>query len=214
MSRSISIYLFVISAGLAFAQLDSNSITVTASRTSTIQPDQAVFSVVVSSDLNSSLTDVLSALQPAGLTLANFSGVTTNGFYYSTANPFPQQLLSLQWTFQLVAPLASTKSTVATLTSLQSSVPKMNKNLGASFSLQGTQVSPQAQQSQTCDLAGLITDAQAKAQTLATAGARTLAGLLSLSSSTTTPGSTASGVTSSFPPLTCSVTAKFGLLGN
>lgn len=215
MSRSISIHLFVIFAGLAFGQLDSNSVTVTASRSATVQPDQAVFSVVVTSDLNSNLNDVLTAVQPAGITITNFSGVSSNSLVFiSGVNQQGQQIL--QWAFQLLAPLTNTKSTVTSLASLQSSVPKANKNLSVSFSIQGTQVSQQAQQGQTCDVAGLINDARTKAQTLASAGGRTVGGLLAMSSSTTggAPSSAVLGIASPLLPQTCSVTVKFSLLGS
>src|SRR5437879_1708715 len=60
---------------LAFAQLDSNSVTVTASRNVNLQPDQTVFSVRVDSGLNTSLDDILIALQGSGIGIGNFSGV-------------------------------------------------------------------------------------------------------------------------------------------
>jgi hypothetical protein len=209
MSRKIPVHLFVISAGPAFAQLDSNSIIVTASRTAGVQQDQGVFSIMVASDLNSSLGDVLAVVQPAGIGLSNFSTVSTTTAYVNG-----QQIQKLQWTFQLIAPLATIKTTAGTLTTLQASAPKSNPNLTVSFSLQGTQVSAQALQSQTCDFLGLIGDAQAKAQALASAGGRTLAGLLAMSTSTGSPYVTATGVTSASLAQTCSISVKFGLLGN
>ena len=66
----------IVFASLAFGQLDSNSVTVTASRGVSVQADQAVFGVFVDSGLNTSLDDVLAALQGSGITVANFSGVT------------------------------------------------------------------------------------------------------------------------------------------
>src|SRR5260370_31326366 len=79
-----ALFLALVSGSLAFAQLDSNSITVSASRSGTLQPDQALFVVSVQSDLNTSLNDVLAALQGSGITSANFSGVSGNsGFTIS-----------------------------------------------------------------------------------------------------------------------------------
>ena len=66
---------FLLSASLAFGQLDSNSITVTASQSVNLQPDQVLFAVYVSTPLTASLDDVLAAVKGAGITSANFSGV-------------------------------------------------------------------------------------------------------------------------------------------
>jgi hypothetical protein len=52
---------------LAFGQIDSNSITVTASNNVSLQPDQAVFGTTVQSGINTGLDDVLMALQGSGI---------------------------------------------------------------------------------------------------------------------------------------------------
>src|ERR1039457_5310745 len=59
-------------------QVDSNSITVSSSKpTANVTPDQVVFAITVSTPLNTNLSDVLPAVQSAGLTSANFSNVFT-----------------------------------------------------------------------------------------------------------------------------------------
>ncbi|HLX43565.1 MAG TPA: hypothetical protein VKR43_09030 [Bryobacteraceae bacterium] len=72
MSRKIPVHLFVISAGLAFAQLDSNSITVRASRSFTVQPDLAVFSAPISGTKSavSTLTSLQSTVPKANSNLS------------------------------------------------------------------------------------------------------------------------------------------------
>jgi hypothetical protein len=197
MLRHISVALFLICAPFAIAQTDSNSVTVTASRTIPLQADQAIFSVSVNAGSNSTLDDVLAAVQPAGITIANFSSVFT-------VNATPIQPL-LQWTFTLVGPLTNTKATVATLTNLLSTVAKANAGLAVSFSLQGTQVSPQAAQSQPCAFPDLLSDAQAKAQALASSASRFVSGILALATSI----SNQTGATSQ----TCTATVKFSLVG-
>jgi hypothetical protein len=197
MPKRISAALFLICVPFAIAQTDSNSVTVTASRTLPIQADQAIFSVYVSAGSNSTLDDVLAAVQPAGITLANFTSVFTLN---AALNP-----PLLQWTFTLVGPLTNTKATVATLTNLQSAVAKANSGLTVSFSLQGTQVSPQAAQLQPCAFPDLLSDAQAKAQTLVTSASRFVSGILALATSI----SNQSGATSQ----TCTATVKFSLVG-
>jgi hypothetical protein len=193
--------LLLTSAAFAFGQLDSNSVTVTSSHNTAPLPDQAVFSVTVTSGSGTSLTDVVSALQGSGITLANLSGVTTlssgspTGIGIPPPGPFTPPLY---WTFTLVVPLANTMATVAMLTGLQQTVPQKNSSLTLSFSIQGTQVSQQLLQSQPCVISDLLTDARAQAQTLAASGGRILSGILALSSAT-------SG---------CTVTVKFALLGS
>lgn len=143
MSRLALILIF---GSLAFGQLGSNSVTVTATRSTTLQPDQATFSVSVSSSLQTAFSDVLTALQPAGITIANLTGVGSNTNY----GPLGQATTTVQWTFSLVAPLTGTSGTVAMLTALETSVAQANPNLTVSFAINGTQVSTQLQQSQTC----------------------------------------------------------------
>lgn len=66
--------LVFIPASLAFAQLDSNSVTVTASANFTVQPDQVLFDVILTAPITSSLDNVLAALAGSGITQANLSG--------------------------------------------------------------------------------------------------------------------------------------------
>jgi hypothetical protein len=211
-----ALLLAVVSASFAFAQLDSNSITVSASRSANLQPDQALFAVFIQSDLNTSLNDVLAALQGSGITAANFSGVNSNfGF-----SPSPGQSPTIQWAFGLPVPLTKTKDTVATLTALQQNIGQKNPSLTLSFSIQGTQVSQQLLQSQTCSIPDLLADARTQAQTLAAAGGVTLGTILAMSSPTSSVATAArqdyplnTGISSSSafgPP--CVLTVKFAVL--
>jgi uncharacterized protein YggE len=106
--------------------------------------------------------------------------------------------VQLQWAFTLPAPLANTKATVASLTTLQTNIANANNGLTLSFSITGTQVSTQLAQSQTCSLTALIASATTQAQSLAAAGGLTLGPILALSSATASP-----------PP--CTVTVKFSV---
>src|SRR5947207_11295095 len=102
--RIIDVGLFA-SASLLFGQLDSNSITVTASRSVYLQPDQIVFSVSVSSPTDATLDDILAALQGSGITAANLSGSFGSLSVFAGGQT--------EWIFALPAPLANIKSTVA-----------------------------------------------------------------------------------------------------
>jgi uncharacterized protein YggE len=193
MRKSGLVFLLVSCVPLAFAQLDSNSITVTASQTATLQPDQAIFSLTVQSPVTTGFDDVLAALQPVGVTAANFTGVSSSSSGVSRLGA-----VQLQWAFTLPAPLANTKATVASLTTLQTNIANANNGLTLSFSISGTQVSTQLAHSQTCSLTALIASATTQAQSLAAAGGLTLGPILALSSATASP-----------PP--CTVTVKFGV---
>jgi hypothetical protein len=186
--------LFLISGAYAFAQTDNNSLTVTVSRASNPQADQAQYSVYVNTGLDKTLDDVLAAVQPVGLTIANLLTVSTLSVLSSNGP-------GLQWTFTLVAPLSGTGATIASLTNLQKTIAKTKSGIALSFTLQGTQVSSQALQSQTCSLAGLLMDANGKAQSLAGASQRFVSGLVALATS----------VNQGQP--TCSMTAKYSLVG-
>ena len=215
----------VMFASLAHGQLDSNSVTVTSSRGTSLQADQAVFAVFVDSGPTASLDDVLAALQGSGITLANFSGVnTTNApiLFVPPPNLPPQPPPPmLEWAFGFPVPLSKLKDTFATLTTLQQGIAKKNNGLSLTFRVQGTQVSPQLLQQQTCSLTDLIADARAQAQKLASAAGLNVGNVLALSSftSATVPSSVVPVISSggffSTGPLVaapnCSATVKFAL---
>jgi len=194
MSLTNRILLVFLTAAAAFAQLDSNSVTVSASRGTTIQADQVVFAITVSSGLDVNLTDVVAAVQSAGLTLSNFQSVSTTPVYQILPTGTPQPGMpppALQWVFALPVPISKLKDTTATLTTLQQSIARNNNGMTISFSIAGTQVSVPLQQSQTCPLPDLLSDARTQAQKMAEAANMTLGAILAMSGSTATvqPGS-------------------------
>src|SRR5438874_1912535 len=210
MLKRILIIALVACTSVAFAQLDSNSVTVTASRNPNLQPDQAVFAVRVISGLTTSLDEIIAALQGSGLGLANFLGMsTTQPFTVVGAGPQIQPML--EWDFALPAALSKTKETVTTLTNLQQTIAQKNSGLTLSFYLQGSQVSQQLQQSQNCAFTELVADARAQAQKLATAAGLNVGTILAMSSFTSTTVANGIPITgnlySSCPPL-CSMTVK------
>lgn len=179
MRKSVSVFLPLLFCSLAFGQLDSNSITVSASRNASLQPDQAIFAVAVQAGITASLDDVVAVLQGSGITAANLSSVSSLQQYLNVgATP------GIVWTFELLVPLTKTKDTVATLTTLQQTVSKLNNGMTLSFNIVGTQISQQLAQSQTCSIPGLLADATAQAQTLAAAGGLTLGAIIAMSSNT------------------------------
>jgi hypothetical protein len=204
MSRYISVFLLTISAAFLYGQLDSNSVTVTASRGISVPPDLALFDVAVTANSNATLNDVLAALQPLNLTAGDLGSVV-NAFAGGDQ-------LTLIWSFSFPSPLSNLKDTTARLTNLQKTIGQSNKNLGLSlsFSFTGSGISPQAQQAQPCVIADLVNDARAKATAITNASGRTLSSVLAVSSATA-PVSGSSFVGTS-PG--CSITVKFALLGS
>ena len=222
MVKRLPIFLLILSLPGAFAQLDSNSVIVSATRSMTQQPDQVLFGVTVQSGLNTSLDDVVTALQGSGITAANLSAVSTAPAYVlvGTGGPQPPTVTPmLQWTFALPAPLAKIKDTIATLTGLQQRIAQQTNGLTLSFSVQGTQVSAQLQQSQVCPTSDLLADATAQAQKLAGAAGLSLGGVLSMSGGASVPSNVGSAVaivgalifTPPVLPSVCSMTVKFAL---
>src|SRR5580704_5775267 len=119
MRRFFLTALFLTSASLVFGQLDSDTVTIQASRYANLTPDQVVFTVSVSAGPTTSLDQIVAALANSGITESHFVGVTGG-----TDNQSP-----LQWLFTLAAPLTKIKSTIATLTALQQSIAQNNSGL-------------------------------------------------------------------------------------
>jgi uncharacterized protein YggE len=164
--------------GLMLGQPGPYAITITASRSLNLQPDQVLFGINVDSGLSSNLDDVAGALQAAGISGASFAAVNTVSF--SATNGTPTRAY-LQWTFTLAAPLAKLKDTIGLLSAAQQNMAKQGSGLLFSFLAQGLQVSPQLQQSQSCPEADLMADARSQAQKVATAAGVSAGSVLSLS---------------------------------
>ena len=211
MLRCTVLLLFVASAPLAFGQLDTNTITVSASRSVSLMPDQVVFTVTVQSGLNVGLDDVLAALQGTGITAANFT--SSNGGFV-VFDPTTALHPPIQWTFSLPVPLTKIKDTLTALSALQKTIGQNNSGMSVAFTLHGPQVSAQLFSSQSCSLADLIVDARTQADKLAGAAGLRVGGILAMStfasSSIGNVGNPFFG--SSVVPPGCSATIKFALL--
>src|SRR5437764_14958569 len=114
---------FFAAASVLFGQLDSNSITVTASRSVQLRPDQVVFSISVQAPIGITLDDIIAALQGSGITAANLTG---SSMALTTENT---------WFFSLPAPLLNIKSTLAFLTALQQTVAQRHNALKLTFAV-------------------------------------------------------------------------------
>jgi hypothetical protein len=215
--------LLLLASAPLFAQLESHTISISATRSVNLQPDQVVFGLSVGATGSSSLDQIVRALSSVGVTSANFAGVGSSSS------------LALQWSFTLIAPLSDLSATISSLMKLQQTIAQNDSGLTLTFAIDGTQVSEQLQQSQLCSDADLITDAIAQAQKLASAAEFTLGPIVRLS---TTPADEIYAIPNNFDrlgsfvssglldfggfsdflfasapaPVTCSLAVKFQLL--
>jgi uncharacterized protein YggE len=187
----------LLTPALLFGQLSTNTVSATASASSTQQPDQAVFSVTVSSGIDKNLSDILGALAGSGITGANLQYVNSSPIGLSQF-PQPQQQPPVTWNFQQTMPLAKVKNTMASLAALQKTIAQANNGLTLSFTVQGTQVSGQ---SQTCDLGSLVNDARTQAQKIAGPAGLSAGAIVGITSS----------ISNALP--ICSLNVKFALGG-
>jgi hypothetical protein len=191
MYRAFLKILFIFSAVPVFAQVDSNSVTVVASRNVNFQPDQASIAVVVTAPMTATLDDVLAVVQGTGITVANLTSV-----YQDQFNPNSE---SLDWNFTLTVPFSKLKDTNSALAKLQTFLTGPKNGFSISFSGSASpQASSQAVHAQSCAAADLLADAQAQAQKVAAATGRFLGRLLAIA------GSTANE---------CSIAVKFSVVG-
>jgi uncharacterized protein YggE len=196
--------LFLLAAPV-FAQLESHTLTISAARRISVQPDEVVFGLSVSSAPTVTLDQIVASLASLNVTSANLTGI---GF----SNP-----ATLQWNFTLAVPLSALTEMIGSLTKLQQS------GLAITFDINGTQVSPQLQKSQACSTADLVMDATAQAQKLAAAAGLALGPILKLSNEPLTPPLGAvptnvavaaritSFVVAAAAPVTCSLAVEFQL---
>jgi hypothetical protein len=155
----LSLSVLLLASAPVFGQLESHTLAISATRSMVLQADQIVFGLSVSSTETTSLDQIVGALSGLGITSANLAGVGTN------YNPPP----SFQWNFTLSVPLSNLTTTIGSLSKLQQTIAQNNSGLTLTFMVNGTQVSQQLQQSQTCSNADLISDATTQAQKLAAA---------------------------------------------
>jgi uncharacterized protein YggE len=212
MIRAISFLSLCCAAAFGQTASNANSVIVTASRSTNIQPDQVVFSVTVSTPATATLNDAVNALQGTGITAANFIALNAVQVYDPTSG---QQIgpTVVSWSFSLVVPLTALQSTVGLLTAVQKNIGAQNNGVSISFSVTGTQVSPQAQQAQACSQSDLLSAARAQAQALAAAAGKTLGSVLAMSGATAALSQSSGPVTTTVTTPACAITVKFQMVG-
>jgi len=162
-------------AALSAAALDDNTVTVTATRTLNIQPDQVLLYVnLISQD--GGLNDVLTKLHGTGITAANLTSVQPEQTVYDPLTGVPSEPLNPTsvWNFLVRLSFAQLKSSVAALTQAQAGLKPVGGLQALSYYIAGTQVSADAQAAQPCPLTALVSDARRQADSMAAAaGMRT-----------------------------------------
>jgi hypothetical protein len=162
--------LLLICATVCLAQLADNTVTVTVTRTVKLQPDQAALTITLTGPVTASLSDVVAALQPAGLTAEDL--VSVRSFTDTTGS-------QLSWQFSKALAFSDLKSALPTF----GGGPVQTGNVSP-FSLTWflqSQTSQAAQQAAVCPVPTLFADAQAQAQQIAAAAGVRIGGIVSMS---------------------------------
>jgi uncharacterized protein YggE len=186
-----------------WAQLDSGSLTVTATRSIVVQPDQVTFSASVTAAPDKTLDDVLASVASAGITSADLDGVRGDA-------------TNVAYSFFWSVPISKLNETISALQSLR-----------VSFGITGTQASGDLMATSRCSTSNLIADAEAQARKMAAAIGGSIGAVLSVSDRPyVLPAGVPTGVfrlgdffgvlsnaptVSPSPQLTCTLTVKFRL---
>ena len=161
---------FLLCASCAFAQLDTYSVTVTASRTMIVPPDQVVFQLSFESGVGVTVDAVIAAGAGAGIALDFPSSIYT----YQD----PTLGTRLEWWFSLTVPFSAMRGTLDQLATAQR---RLQLALPLTYTVAGTAVSPQASAAQACSTSDLMADARTQALSLANAGGFALGPVISMS---------------------------------
>jgi hypothetical protein len=145
---------------LLFGQLDSGSVTVTATRSIGLQPDQAVLTASVLSGLDANFDQILRSVADAHIVESEFSGVTV------VNQPLG---LSLRWDFDLAVPIAQLPDTISTLRAQLLNI-----------TVRGTQVSAERRAAEPCPREDLMADATSQARRMSLAAGIALGPILSV----------------------------------
>jgi len=169
--------MLLLFASAALAQSDDNTVTVTATRTVTLQPDQALLGVTLTAPQTSGLDDVLSALQGTGLAAGDLVSATTLPIFTVVATPAPRP--QTQWQFSKAIAFSDLKNALTALATAQQNVQK-REGFDMSY-YTSSQVSQAARQSPAvCPVPTLLADAQTQAQSLASAAGARIGGIVSM----------------------------------
>jgi hypothetical protein len=161
---------------MVFGQQESNSLSLTVSRSAFVQPDEALVAISVMASPDVTLTQILTGLQKARLRGENLAGIEA----LAPANRGGASPFQWLWQFMLPVPLANMKETLLTLVSLQQSPDTANRGLQLSFGVTGVQPSAASLVAQLCPVSEMIADARVQGQKMASAAGQTLGPILAV----------------------------------
>ncbi|HTM48498.1 MAG TPA: SIMPL domain-containing protein [Bryobacteraceae bacterium] len=174
MTREKSAVCFLLFSALLHGQTDALS--VTASKTVDLTPDEMTFSVVVLADQDTTLEQVLQVVKAAGITANNLGGVGSSQF-----GPSPNQS-RLVYQFTLTTPLGKFKDTVDGFTSVRRSLLANSSNMELQTNVVAiTPAEASREQARLQATPDLIADARKKADVLAKAAGLTLGPIVGIS---------------------------------
>jgi hypothetical protein len=165
--------LFLAAAVTAFAQPDTGTITITASRNVTAVPDQLLYSVTLRTELALEVSEVVARLAGTGIRPADLTYVNGTGEF-------------VDWTCSLATPFSKMAEMNAALAALQQRIGKGFLPPPLSFRVTAPQTSADAQ-AQSCSLAALVSDARREADGIASAAGVHVGKIVGLSESPAMP---------------------------
>jgi hypothetical protein len=168
-----TIAFLLICTASCFAQLDDNTVTVTATRDVVLQPDQAVVTVNLSTAADAGLDDALTILDGTGFNASDLVSANTYQYYDGTLT---------NWQFSKALPFSGLKALLPRIATIQQSHGQ-NDSIAYVFDYYvSSQPSQAAQQAASvCPIPTLVADARAQAQQIATAAGARIGSVVSMS---------------------------------
>jgi hypothetical protein len=154
-------------------------ITVTASRTADLSPEEVTWNIAVLADQDSTLDQVLQAIKDTGLAAKDLTGISAQQY-----GPGPSQS-RLAYQFAITARFASFKETMDKLAAARRSLLANNSNIELQTYFMSVAASEASrEQARQAALADLIADARRKAELAAKAAGLTLGSIQGMIDST------------------------------
>jgi len=173
-----ALWILLATAAAAFGQLDTNTITITASSTPSAQTSNATVQVNVSLPEVSTLQDAVNVVQGAGFTADNFTNVSSSYYLYLDLLPAPATAApTVDWTLSRTVSATEVPSVVAALEAATKKQPSGT----VSYSVSNAAAPPPD-----CAYTGLVGAAQSQARKVADAAGVKLGGIVSIEQGTQT----------------------------
>ena len=171
-----TIFFLIFAVCFAWAQSDTNSVTVSATRViPDVPPDQVGLAVTITAGVDKTLDDVLAVLTSAKI------GLSELNMMYTSSGSEPE----FEWIFSTAVKLSDLNRILAVLSSARSKLAA-GGGLRMDYQVSTVFASQQATATQQCSYGALLSDAQNQAQKLAAAAGVPLGPVLVLVDQTQT----------------------------